>query len=63
MFEKLAKKVEYAKTSVIPMCHLYEVYGQIKMAHELKAITTEEFLTLNTECVNKVINNPLYFNK
>jgi len=62
MFDKLMKRVEYAKTCLLPQQALYEVYGQIKMALELKAITSEEFFILNTECVRNGINNPKYFN-
>ena len=63
MFEKLMKKIEYAKTSVMPNRDLYEVYGGIKMAHELKAISDEEYLKLNHECVAEGINNPKYFDR
>lgn len=61
MFDKLMKKIEYAKTDLLPQRELYGVYGEIKMAFELKAITTEEFLRLNHECVANGINNPKYF--
>lgn len=62
MFNKLMKRIEYAKTCLIPQQALYEVYGGIKMAFELKAITSEEFFKLNEECVANGINNPKYFN-
>jgi len=61
MFEKLMKQVEQAKKTVMPKYSLYETYGAIKMAHELKAITTDEYLKLNHECVANGINNPKYF--
>lgn len=61
MFEKLMKRIEGAKKCIMPQQALYEVYGQIKMALELEAITKNEFLTLNTECVRNGINNPKYF--
>jgi len=61
MFDKLMKKIKYAKTCLVPSHALYEVYGQIKMAYELNAITQDEFLLLNTECVRNGINNPKYF--
>lgn len=63
MFETLMKRIAYAKTAIMPQQALYEVYGQIKMAFELKAITKDEFFQLNTECVRDGINNPKYFNK
>jgi len=61
MFKNLMKRIEYAKTSTIPRDALYETYGAIKMAHELKAITTDEYFKLNHECVAEGINNPKYF--
>ena len=63
LFDKLSKQIEYAKTCLIPREALYEVYGGIKMALELKAITPEEFFILNSECVRDGINNPKYFNR
>lgn len=61
MFDKLMKKIEYAKTCMLPQRELHEVYGEIKMAFELKAITSDEFFKLNHECVCNGINNPKYF--
>lgn len=61
MFNELLKRVEGAKKSLSPINQLHEVYGQIKMAYELKAITGEEFFKLNTEAVRNGINNPKYF--
>jgi len=61
MYEKLLKQVEYAKKTVIPMYSLYETYGAIKTAYELKAISQEEYLELNHACVAEGINNPKYF--
>lgn len=63
MFDKLFKKIEYAKTAILPQRALYEVHGRIEMAFELKAITLEEYLKLNTECVRDGINNPKYFDR
>lgn len=63
LFDTLMKRISYAKTSLMPQQALYEAYGQIKMAFELKAITNDEFFKLNTECVRDGINNPKYFNK
>ena len=51
----------YEKASVFPRQSLYEVYGRIKMARELNAITKVEFLTLNHACVYDGINNPKCF--
>lgn len=61
MFEKLMKEIDYAKNSVFPNRSLYHVYGKIKMAMELEAITVDEFMQLNHECVYNGINNPKYF--
>lgn len=61
MAQKLMKEVDYAKTSVLPQRSLYEVYGRIKMARELNAITSDEFMELNHACVAEGINNPKYF--
>lgn len=61
MFEKLMKRVEYAKKSIMPRESLYEVLGAINMAHELNAITTDEYFKLNHECIAEGINKPKYF--
>lgn len=61
MFEKLLKEIEYAKSSLSARDLLYQAYGRITMARELNAITTDEFLKLNHECVYDGINNPKYF--
>lgn len=61
LVKNLLKRIEYAKKSCLPNQSLYEAYGQIKMAHELKAINDEDFLRLNHECVAEGINNPKYF--
>jgi len=61
LYEKLLKRIEYAKKSILPRDNLYVMKGMIDMAYELKAITIEEFLALDRECVAKGINNPKYF--
>ena len=61
MFEKLMKEIEYSKTCVTAREQFFMVYGEIKMAFELNAITKEEYLKLNHECVANGINNPKYF--
>jgi hypothetical protein len=61
MYEKLEKEVKYAKSGGIPMHLLYQVHGKIIMAHELGAITTEEYLRLDSMAVYDGINNPKYF--
>ena len=61
MFKRLLEEIEQAKKAVMPRDKFNEVYGKILMAHELKAITTSEYLELNHECVYKGINNPKYF--
>lgn len=61
MFDKLMKRIEYAKTSVTPQKTLYEVKGSIDMARELYSLTIDEYMVLNGECVANGINNPKYF--
>lgn len=61
MFDKLMKKINYAKSSVSARELLYQAYGNIEMARELEALTLEEFFKLNHECVAEGINNPKYF--
>jgi len=63
MFEKLRKEIQFAKSCIFPQCALYQVYGQILMALELKAITIDEYMILNHECVADGINNPKYFDR
>lgn len=61
MYERLKKQIEYAKNSLSARDMLYEAYGAVKTAYELKAITAEQFSVLNRECVAEGINNPMYF--
>lgn len=61
MFKELMNRIDQAKRAGFPRESLFLVYGQIKMAWELEAITTAEFMTLNHECVAEGINNPKYF--
>lgn len=61
IYDELKKMVEYAKESCVPETALYEAYGMIKMARILEAITCEEYMKLNHECVYEGINNPKYF--
>lgn len=63
LFDELKQRIAYAKTAFMPIRSLYEVHGQIKMAFELKAITKEEYLELDHECVYKGINNPQYIKR
>ena len=60
-YEKLLREVNYAKRSLSSRDLLFQSYGAIKMAWELKAITLDEFFELNRECVFDGINNPKYF--
>ena len=62
-YESLLKEINYAKTSVMPQCSLYEIHGKINMARHLNALTKTEFLNLEHECVAKGINNPKYFDR
>lgn len=63
VYNKLVKDIEYAKTSCIALCLLYEAHGAVKMAYRLNALTKEEFLELERQCVQKGINDPKYFNR
>lgn len=46
---KLLKQVEYAKASNFSKQSLCEVHGKIKMAYELNAISTNDYLKLSQE--------------
>lgn len=61
IYEQLKKDVAYAKTSVCPQYALHAAHGGINMARQLEAITKEQYLELNHECVAEGINNPKYF--
>jgi hypothetical protein len=61
MYEELAKRIQWAKRAITPREALFQVYGEIKMAFELGAISKDEFMRLNHEAVYKGINNPKYF--
>lgn len=61
LYESLLAEVKMAKTSCLPQRPLHTAHGRISMARELGAITTEEYLALEHECVADGINNPKYF--
>lgn len=61
LYNQQLNEIAYAKTSLKPRELLYETHGAIKMAHQLGAITTDEYLALETACVKDGINNPEYF--
>ena len=63
LYNQLSAQVEYAKTSIFPIRQLYYVHGLIVMAHKLGAITKEDYLALEHECVYKGINNPKIIHK
>lgn len=58
--EQLEKEIQYAKNSK-SIKLLYQALGAIKMARQLKAISTEEYLQLDRKCVYEGINNPETF--
>ena len=60
---QLLKEIAYAKSSLFPRELLYEAHGAIKMAHQLGAISTGEYLALETACVKDGINNPKDFRR
>lgn len=59
--QDLMKQINYAKTSVLAREQLYQAYGMVTMAYQLKAITQDEYFLLNEECVKNGINNSKYF--
>ncbi len=62
VYKELKNRLEYIKRSPeYAREQLYEAHGAIKMAHNLGAITKEQFLELDHECVADGINNPKYF--
>ncbi|MEA5134624.1 MAG: hypothetical protein VB035_00635 [Candidatus Fimivivens sp.] len=61
LYNQLLKEIAYAKSSLYPRELLYKAHGAIKMAHQLRAISTAEYLALETDCVKDGINNPKYF--
>jgi hypothetical protein len=61
LFYELEERVRYAKTSLSARELLHQAYGEILMAYELEAITKDEYLILNHQCVYDGINNPKYF--
>lgn len=66
LYENLLQKVDYARQSAkdgYGMTQLYEVLGRIRMARELGAISTEEYLELDRKCIYEGINNPEYFER
>lgn len=61
MYEKLLKKITYAKNSFSTDL-LHECKGAVDTAFELEAITKEQFFDLNHKTVYEGINNPEIFN-
>lgn len=61
MFEYLMNKINYAKTACNAHDQLCYTYGMILMAAKLKAITKDEYMKLNHECITDGINNKKYF--
>lgn len=62
IYDQLKKRLVYIKaTPEYAHNQLYEVHGAIKMAYNLGALTKEQMLELEHECVADGINNPKYF--
>ena len=60
LFETLIKRADYAINSKSRSL-VYQAYGEACMAEELKAITHNEYLALNTKLVRNTMNNgPLW---
>lgn len=57
----LEKQIRYAKTSRSARGLLYQAHGAIIMAYDLDAISADEYLALEHECVAEGINSPEYF--
>ena len=56
IFEQLKTEARYALVS-FSRDLVYEVYGKAKMAHQLQALTWDQFLVLNTALVRNGLNN------
>lgn len=61
IYEYLKIQIKYAKMSISARDNLYAAKGMIDMAFKLNAITLDEYLELDHECVAEGINNPKYF--
>lgn len=62
VYEELKNRLAYIKRSPeYAREQLYESHGAIKMAYNLGALTKEQMLELEHECVADGINNPKYF--
>lgn len=57
IYEELIRRANYALRGQSRNL-VYETYGAAKMAHTLKAITKDEFYTLNDMLVKKGLNDP-----
>ena len=62
IWEQLQKRAEYARASR-NLELMYETYGMVKMARELRAITKEQFDALNEKLVRKGINDPRAYDR
>lgn len=62
-YSALKKKIAYAKGTPSPIRNLYEAKGAIDMAHQLGAITCDQYFELDHKCVYEGINNPEYIKK
>ena len=62
IFEQLKTEARYSLVS-FSRDQVYEVYGKAKMAHQLQALTWEQFLTLNDALVRNGLNNADWVNK
>lgn len=62
IFEQLKTEARYALVS-FNSDHIYEVYGKAKMAHQLQALSWDQFMTLNDALIRNGLNNPDWFLK
>lgn len=62
IFEQLKTEVRYALVS-FNRDLVHEVYGEAKMAHQLQALTWDQFCVLNTALVRNGLNNADWIQK
>lgn len=62
IFEQLKTEARYALVS-FSRDLVYEVYGKAKMAHQLQALTWDQFTALNNALIYHGINNSDWIQK
>lgn len=62
IFEQLKTEARYALMS-FSRDLVYETYGKAKMAHQLQALTWDQFMVLNTALIYHGLNNADWIQK